>query len=137
MSDKLKQTIRIKRAKVETDDRGRTVWSGPVEEAELELVSTAMLQKIIADDEGANRERLNAVAQDKDGVLARNVDTDQYEIIDDYELQGADELSLVSTQALRRILRKDTNPAAGETSGNDDSDDDDPGSGGFDPYNSA
>lgn len=157
MDDELKQTLRlIRRAKVRTDDRGRTVWSEPVEDAELELVSTQMLQRMLSDDDAKQREELEQAARREDGVLARHTDTDRFEIIDDDDLKAAlssatgdsgpartadvvyepvstpdegEELSLVSTQMLRRML------------GNEqpDSEEDDPvqlGQG-FDPYNSS
>lgn len=161
MSDKLKQTVRIVRgSKVGTDDRGQSVWTGPVEEAELELVSTSMLKGIIADGD-AKREALRVAAAGKDGVLAKNLKSGSYEIIDDEDLLAAlgsaasdtaqpaadvtleplmdradiddEALSLVSTQALRRMLNAD----AADTSVEPDVDDADDDGGSFDPYNSA
>ncbi|MDJ0940151.1 MAG: hypothetical protein QNJ00_10335 [Woeseiaceae bacterium] len=164
MSDKLNKTVRIVRpAKVTTDDRGRTVWDGPVEETELELVSTTMLKKMLDSDDAQNRKRLEEAADGKDGVLAQNLTSGSFEIIDDDDLKAAlasadddssvpaadvtyeplmeqadtgdEELSLVSTQALKRILNTGD---AGDTS-DDDPVEDEPfaGGGGFDPYNSA
>lgn len=49
-------TIRIQRQKKTTiDDRGPTVWNEPVEDVELELVSTTALQKILQSDDGQTR----------------------------------------------------------------------------------
>jgi len=153
MQDDLKRTVRIvKDSRVGTDERGRTVWTGPVETAELELVSTVMLRKIIDSGDKASAE--------KEGILARDASSDEFRIIDDEDLKAAidsaagaashaphadvvqepvirsteqaEELSLVSTQALRFMLGQDEAPA--------DPDDDDalPGKGGgFDPYNNA
>jgi hypothetical protein len=58
----------------------------------------------------------------KDGVLARDIATGHYQIVSESELKAlatADELSLVSTQILRKVIQ-----AAGKK---------DP-AGGFDPY---
>lgn len=159
MADRLDKTVRIvRRAKVTTDDRGRTVWTDPVDSAELELVTTTMLTHMLESDDEEQKQRIREAAGDKEGLLARDVEKDQFEIIDDEELQAAlaasaettpaarpadvtfevvsddtggntDELSLVSTQALRRILYKDP-----EQGGEDLTVDDD---GGFDPYNSG
>lgn len=159
MSDELKRTIRIRKPRVETDDRGRTVWSGPVETTELELVSTTMLRKMIDSGDDARKERLRQVAKQKDGVLAREAGSGEFQIIDDDDLkaaldsagdtdaeskpadvvleqvplgtEGEGELSLVSTQALRHMLRKEESP-------DDGPDEDEPAAEqGFDPYNSA
>ena len=159
MSDELKRTIRIRKPRVETDDRGRTVWAGPVETTELELVSTTMLKKMIDSGDEARKRRLRQAAEQKDGVLARDANNDEFQIIDDEDLKAAlesagetegdtqaadvvleqiplgtqetEELSLVSTQALRRILNKDELPD------DESADDDPPPDTGFDPYNSA
>lgn len=134
MSDDLEQTVRIVREKkVTIDDRGRTVWNVPIESAELELVSTVELKKILSSDDGKTKRRIAEAAQGKDGVLARDVKSKRFEIIDDDTLnaalasaadtspeskaadvvleaasiepdQKAEELSLVSTQMLRTIL---------------------------------
>lgn len=136
MNDKLKRTIRIKKPSVKTDERGRTVWDGPVETTELELVSTMMLRKMIDSGDEARKRRLREVAEQKDGVLARDTGNDEFQIIDDDDLKaaldsageaeaepagaaieqiplgtgGEEELSLVSTQALRHMLDKDHTP---------------------------
>lgn len=163
MSDEYTQTVRIMRpARVTTDERGRTVWDGPVEEAEFELVSTTMLKQLLKTADDEERRRLGAAASGKDGVLARNTGNQEFEIIDDDDLRAAlasaedapdrvraadfstgerplleradgrdEELSLVSTQALRKILGSDGQPSL------ESGDDDAPpaGGGGFDPYN--
>ena len=158
MNSEYTKTVRIlKPSKVKTDDRGRSVWVGDVETAELELVNTMMLKKIIDSGDDERRERLEKVAAGKQGVLAHDARDDSFQIIDDDDLKaaleasagndehgrpadvtleplmeqadGEDELSLVSTQALRRILRPDAPP-----------EDEDPGiidDTGFDPYNSS
>lgn len=155
MSDDFKQTVRIvRKPKVATDERGHSVWEDPVETVELNLVSTTMLRKILDSDDTAARSRIEKAAEGKDGVLAHNADSDQFEIIDDEDLQaaldsaasapqlarpadvvlepvsesgGEEELSLVNTQMLRQILQDDDPDAT---------DDDGPG-GGFDPYNTG
>ncbi len=158
MSDELFKTVRIvRRSKVATDERGHSVWVDPVDSAELELVTTTMLTRMLESDNGERSRRLEEAAQGKDGLLAHDRDNDRFEIIDDADLQAAidasagdapvtrsadvtyevvaeredvdEELSLVSTLALRRMLR-------GEDSGADDDLPVDEG-GGFDPYNSG
>mgnify|MGYP000498306870 CR=1 FL=1 len=162
MNDKLTQTVRIMRpSRVTTDDRGRTVWDGPVEETELELVSTQMLKSLLDSGDRQRRQELADAAKSKEGVLARNLTSGTFEIIDDDDLKAAlasadatpgkaraadvtlepipkksgdteEELSLVSTQALRKILGHEV-PAAPDEKDEDDG----PAfrGGGFDPYN--
>ena len=157
MADELFKTVRIvRRSKVATDDRGRTVWVDPVESAELELVTTTMLTRMLDSDDEQRKQRIREVAEGKDGLLAHDAENDRFEIIDDAELQAAieasasdapatrtadvtyeivaeredadaEELSLVSTMALRRILQ-------GENAGDAPDPDEDAG---FDPYNSG
>ena len=159
MADKLDKTVRIlRRSKVATDDRGHTVWVDPVESAELELVTTRMLKRMLASDDEAQRQQIHEAAQGKDGLLARDTQNESFEIIDDEDLKAAldasvgstpparaadvtyeviseqsaagdEELSLVSTQALRRILDGKPEQPDEDTIVDDD--------GGFDPYNSA
>lgn len=152
MNDDLKKTTRIvAKPKVKTDNRGRTVWDDTVKTANLELVSTQMLQQLIDDNDHATTSHLHEVAQGKDGVLAHDPGEGRFEIISDEELQHIldgteaqynakkaahieepvveptavdEELELVSTQMLRQILSPE-----------DFSEDDDGPGGGFDPYN--
>ncbi len=154
MSDDLKKTARIvTRPKVTTDDRGRTVWDDTIKTANLELVSTQMLQQLIDSDDHATTATLKEVSQGKDGVLAHDPEQNRFEIISDEELQhildGTDaeynarkaaaideplvetvakeqELELVSTQMLRQILSPE------EFS---ELDEDGASASGFDPYN--
>lgn len=155
MSEEFKQTVKlVRKPKVVTDDRGRTVWSDPVETANLELVSTEMLEQLIASGNEAATNQIRAAAGKKDGLLAHNTHSDRFEIISDDELQQildsghelhearnfvdaidepkADtagpegELELVSTQMLRQILDPAGTPPGGE---------DEPPDSGFDPYN--
>ena len=158
MSKSLTQTVRIMRpAKISTDERGRSVWSGEVEEAELELVSTMMLKTLLSSKDAERKQQLEAAAASKDGVLAKNLSSGAFEIIDDDDLMAAlasadehsdklraadmaneplleladtedEALSLVSTQALRKILgqpEQEPEPAKVDKAG------------GFDPYNSG
>ena len=155
MSDDIDKTIKIQRhAKVGTDSRGRTVWTKPVEDAELELVSTVMLERILDSDDEAEKQRVRALADGEDGVLARDTSNDQFEIISDDEVRAAleaatgdastsrradvvlepakksadvEELSLVTTQVLRKMI----DPAADELPDGADVDDD---AGGYNPY---
>lgn len=157
MSADFKQTVKIvRRPKVVTDDRGRTVWSDPVETANLELVSTQMLKQLIESGDRVKQDEIREAATAKDGVLAHNSDSDRFEIISDEELQEildgglelhearnfvdvidepmaesvdpAEELELVSTQMLRQIL----DPAAAQPAGADAQPDS-----GFDPYDNS
>jgi hypothetical protein len=168
MDDELDRTIRIRRdGKTGTDSKGRTVWTKPVETVELELVSTAMLEKLLASGDETQRERIRALAESDDGVLAMDPTSKELETISDSELESAlnsasqtgpyepapsggsgrgraadvakgsgdssgdpgetMELSLVTTQMLRKIL-----------AGDDPKDADEPESprkkGGYNPY---
>ena len=159
MAEDYVPTVRIRRpAKVTTDDRGRTVWADTVETAELELVSSGMLQKILSSSDEDTRSAIERIASgQEEGVLARDPATGLFEIISDADLQAilkdndtlpkiarpadvtlepdgsrtasaADELSLVSTQVLRKIVRTEK-PAPVQPKKDK--------SGGFDPYNSG
>ncbi len=153
MSDDLKNTMRlVRRNKCITDERGRTVWNVPIENTELELVSTQRLKQMIEADGREAKDRIAEAAQEKDGILAHNAADDRFQIIDDDDLMAAldsaaeigdrevslaseeqpgfddkdqhdEELSLVSTQMLRQMLGDDE----------DDEEVQEPGSG-FNPY---
>ena len=136
MGDDLSRTIKIKRdSKVGTDSQGRTVWTKPVEETEFELVSTVMLKQILESGDDDTKDKIRALADAQDGLLACSTDSNEFEILPDDELEAAlqaannpespnrlqqfklervseteeedEELSLVSTQMLRRILDVD------------------------------
>lgn len=136
MGENKTNTILVPRPrKVRTDGTGRSVWMDPVESAELELVSTQMLKQILSSRDSSDRIAIKHASDTAtDGVLARDPNNGQYEIIGDDDLQAildanqglpkltrpadatykplrdyADEteLSLVSTQALRKILIDD------------------------------
>ncbi len=155
MSDDLKKTMRlVRRNKCITDERGRTVWNVPIENTELELVSTQRLKQMIETEGRDAKQRIARAAREKDGILAHSASDDRFQIIDDDDLmaaldsaaeigdrdvslasadepqfddkdEDAEELSLVSTQMLRQML-------------GDDEDEDDDGEttpeGGFNPY---
>ncbi len=155
MSDTLKTTIRIQRpAKVESGGRGR---SETVETAEFELLSTVALKKILKSSDDVAKESIAAAASTGNhGVLARDMATGHFEILDDAELQkiieqdqkpsghekvaeviyepafdtdtAVDELSLVSTLALKIILKEEDvgEPVAEEID-----------TSGFNPYDSS
>ena len=136
MSEDKPTRVLIRRpSRVTTDSRGRSVWADPVESAELELVSTQMLKQILSSKDGKDRDAVRDAARtNADGVLALDPATGLFEIIGDDELQAildqeqdlpklsrpadvtveplhdyadSDRLSLVSTQALRRVLHDD------------------------------
>jgi len=161
VSDKLAHTIRIKRGeKVGIDDQGHSVWTKPVEEIELELVSTVMLKKIIDSDDEEKKQRIKSLAGEGDGVLARKPGSQEFEIVSDDELEaalaasneapvfhqpadvvlepvsppeGEEELSLVSTQVLRQMLSHDDDESASDSGDLDVQGD----SGGYNPYDSG
>ena len=157
--DFVKTVIIRKPAKVATDDRGRTVWVGKIESVELELVSTTALEKILKSDDGRTHGEIRRLVKGrKDGVLAKDTATGVFHIVSDDDLrtalesgdvrppsqrvadvtappiagklkQAAAELSLVSTQALRKVLKPDgsveyAKPKTGKKDKH----------GGFDPY---
>lgn len=156
MSDKLRPTVRIQRpGKVRSDGRGRSVWAEPVETAEFELLSTVALKKILESNDQAAKKSIEAAADSgEQGVLAMDIATGHFEILDDTDLQriieqdlnppkqekiadviyepttggtqSIDELSLVSTLALRKILREEDDPVVEEVDNS-----------GFDPYDSS
>ncbi|HEY7753066.1 MAG TPA: hypothetical protein VH856_04555 [Steroidobacteraceae bacterium] len=139
MADDPSKTVRIKRdSRVAEDPRGRNVWVGRVEEpAELELVSTTALEKILAGGDGEAKVEIRRLAESgRDGLLARDAATGHYEIVGQEELrqiaetgqvpakgpaggvnvgaplspdavQKAEALSLVSTMMLRKVIGAD------------------------------
>jgi hypothetical protein len=130
------KTVMIRKVdKVAPDHRGRSVWLGKIEPVELELVSTTRLQKILETDGEARSEIEKLAAGRKNGVLARDTATGHFRILSDADLRKsasappvdgpkrsgvttgapltetarrkADELSLVSTQVLRKVVKPD------------------------------
>ena len=162
MSDRVSRKVLVQRpSRVRTDGHGRSVWADPVESAELELVSTQMLKVILSSRDDSERKAIEeTVRTDTDGVLARHPNSGRFEIIDDEELQAIldanqdmpqvtrpadatleplrdyvdeDGLSLVSTQALRKVLGHeepiaDESPEAENVACE---------AGGFNPYDNA
>lgn len=146
-------------SKVAPDERGRNVWVGKVETVELELVSTTALERILKADDGKTTSEIRRlVAGRKDGVLARDTATGVFQIVSDEDLKAAlasgdvqdkaqrpaeitaepisedtrlaaAELSLVSTQVLRKVFKPDgTSEYEAPKAGKKDK------FGGFDPY---
>lgn len=142
MAKEFTKTVRIRKVgKVAPDERGRSVWLGKVEPVELELVSTSALEKILKSEGGKTRSEIRKLAAGrKDGVLARDMVTGHFRIVSEADLRNAsparpadkpkrdsdvtaqpisekarraaDELSLVSTQILRKVLKPEDRPAA-------------------------
>ncbi len=138
-------------SKVAPDARGRNVWVSKVETVELELISTTALERILTAGDGKTRVEIRRLAESgKEGLLARDSATGHYEIVGRDELEAiagtgqvpdkprggtevvappmsedallkAEELSLVSTMMLRRIVDPDSKDKFG----------------GFDPYNKS
>ena len=146
-------------SRVAEDDRGRNVWVGKVESVELELVSTTALERILRTADGKTQAEIRRLAAGKaDGVLARDTATGVFQIVSDEDLktaveittpqdgpqrsaeiqgapvsekalQAAAELSLVSTQILRKVIRPDDKSGDEKPkAGNKDK------FGGFNPY---
>jgi hypothetical protein len=159
MSKDHTKTVRIRTpAKVAPDDRGRSVWLGKVEAVELELVSTTALEKILKTEGGQTRTEIRKLAAGKkDGVLARDTATGHFRIVSESDLKkalaaesggkpgrsaevtaapltettrkAAAELSLVSTQILRKVMKPgEKTEAAKAKAGKKDK------FGGFNPY---
>lgn len=131
------KTVMIRKIdKVAPDHRGRSVWLGKIEPVELELVSTTALQKILKTGGGETRSEIQKLAAGrKNGLLARDTATGHFRILSDTDLKKAasappedgpkrsgvttgapltdttrkkaDELSLVSTQFLRKVVKPD------------------------------
>ncbi len=145
MVERLKQTVRIIRRDVP-------------DPAELELVSTQMLTRLLEENDEQQKQALREVASGADGLLAHDAENNRFEIIEDDDLQAAlnsaqgsdllkrtadvvleadlpdedaEELSLVSTMMLKQFLSED-----GIEMSTDDGPSIDEG-GGFDPYNSG
>ena len=158
MSNEHSAKVLVRRpSRIKTDGDGRSVGAGPVESAQLELVSTQILKQILSSNDVENRKAVREAAKStREGVLARDPATGYFEIIEDDELQAIldsgqelpklsrpsdvtveplhdyadyDHLSLVSTQALRRVLVDDDETEEAEPVEID--------VGGFNPYGSA
>lgn len=165
MGDEYVATVRIRRPKVSTDDRGRTVWQDTIETAQLELVSTTRLQAILeSDDKDSQGSIRKAISGSEEGVLARDPATGLFEVISDEDLQAildtnddlpairrptevptmpaarekeSEELSLVSTQMLRKIILTDEKPTLKKAGPARKPSEPKDRTGGFDPYNSG
>ncbi|MGH8241932.1 MAG: hypothetical protein ACRETY_01130 [Steroidobacteraceae bacterium] len=138
------KTVRIRKVeKVAPDHRGRSVWLGKVEPVELELVSTTALEKILKTGGGETRAEIRKLAASrKNGVLARDTATGHFRILSEADLRTAapltettrkkaDELSLVSTQRLRKVVKPEEKSGASKSSGKKDR------FGGFNPYDNG
>lgn len=136
MSEDTPKKVLVRRPpRIAADGHGRSVWVDPVASAELELVSTQMLKVMLSSRDDAERKAIEEAADTAiDGVLARDPANGQFEIIEDDDLQAIldenqglpklsrpadatiepirdyvdnESLSLVSTQALRKVLNDD------------------------------
>lgn len=146
------------RRRVHTDERGHTVFDGTINTGKFELVSTQRLKALLDDEKSGHREAAARLADsDQDGYLAQD-SSGHLQIIDDDDLQSLldasqqapgktrpappapepevaqddEELSLVSTQRLRKLL--DIPEGPGEKASEQPVKDE---IGGFDPYNSS
>jgi hypothetical protein len=121
-----------------TDDRGRNVWIDPIDDVELELVSTAKLKLILDSGNEQQKDRIRELADGEDGVLACSTETNRFEVLKEDELTleavcepgGEEEDSLVTTQALRKILKIADEPEEPEEDTEDESR-------GYNPYDSG
>ena len=137
LSDELKATVRIQRpANKQADGRGQSSCVQAAEAMDFELFSTIAVKNILASKDQAAIKAIEDAAESGDeGVLARNVATGLFEMVDDAALRAALDndfslpeqvsnadvtyepahdseksiggLSLVGTLALRRILGKE------------------------------
>ncbi|MCH8301672.1 MAG: hypothetical protein IH912_02870 [Proteobacteria bacterium] len=155
MSDDKSVRVLVRRpSKIKADGQVRSVPADSTENAVLELVSTQILKQILSSNDAKNRKAVEEAAKTTvEGVLARDPATGYFEIIEDDELQtivdsGQDlpklsrpedvtvqplhdyadneHLSLVSLQALRRVLADDDEEQESEAAEVD--------AGGFNPY---
>lgn len=121
-------------------DEPRPVRVGKQDPVELELVTTAALEKILKTEGGKTRSEIRKLAAgSKDGVLARDAATGRFSILSEAELKKAaaapppdgprrsgvatapplsetvlrkaDELSLASTQFLRKAVKAEDKAA--------------------------
>jgi hypothetical protein len=160
MSKDPTKTVQIRKVeKVAPGLQGRSVWLGKIEPVELELVSTTALEKIMKTEGGKTRSEIQKLAAGrKNGVLARDTATGHFRILSDADLKKAatsppgeapkraaemtgapltettrmkaDELSLVSTQVLRKVVKPDgkSEVVSAKSAGKKDK------FGGFNPY---
>ena len=106
-------TIIIRRpARVSIDDRGHNVWTAPIEETELELMTTQELKLALAAADDADRQAMQAMAESgKRGIVARNPVTGALDVVSDDELR---ELQRDKTVRLPQLLDTDTAPDTGD-----------------------
>lgn len=158
MSDDLDKTIKLQRnSKVGTDSRGHSVWTKPIEPTELELVSTTRLERILESGDESQKKQIREVARGKDGVLARDSSSNKFEIVPEDEVEaalaaadsaeeggqlteftlelagepdGPKELSLVTTQILRKRLAGDEDAMSSDPGAPEDQ-------GGYNPYDNS
>ena len=85
MTDDLNKTVRLRLPR-------KKGGSGSAEEdhveTEVELISTQELHMLLVDNDD-RRKDLESVADGKDGVLARHVDSDRFEIVDEDDVAAA------------------------------------------------
>ena len=111
-SDGYKTTVIIRRpSRVSIDDRGHNVWTEPIEETELELMSSGELKLALEAADDADREAIQAMAESgRQGVLARNPATGGFDVVTDDELR---ELQRDKTVRLPRLFGEEVAPEAG------------------------
>ena len=115
------QTLRITRSpKVKTDDRGRTVWVGEIEDADFELVSTRHLKTLLeAGDESTVEEILRIAETGPQGVLVQDCNDGHFDVLDRTSFEelmkdpdppitvsdeNDDDLALMETRVLKKVL---------------------------------
>lgn len=133
MGDMHSKTIRLRRpAKIRTNEHGRSVWAEPVEEIELELMSSQTLEAVLAKQEAAATAAIDRIVNsDTDGVVVRECATGLYCVISEDDLLEAidanggnqGELNLLKTQELRKMVSTDRSAAGSDEDAS-----------GFDPY---
>ena len=124
-------TLRIKRpSKIRMDDRGHAVWAGEIDTAEFELVPTSHVKALIASGDADKINEISAIAREgKQGVLIKDCNDGRFSVLksDNFdkllqepdapvvresdeeapagsEANSGDELELMDTQILRKVL---------------------------------
>lgn len=152
INDRTVKLVVHRESKLGTDSRGRSVWVAPVEDVDIELMSSQELELAIQASRDSGQDTIKEIAEGvREGVVVKDCATGVLDVITDADLQilmerdqalnsrlrdldtvdvnstngDIDQLSLLSTQALRTML----SPDAPECDVPEDIEDN-----GFDPY---
>ena len=135
-------------SKIKIDERGRAVWVGEIEPAEFELVATRRIRTIL---ESGDEDKINEISQiartGPQGVLIQDCDDGHFSVLESASLdkllqdpnapvvrepdeqaaavsttESDDDMELMDTLMLRKILVSGGNIDASELEENEDSD---------------